>query len=222
MRFRNVLSLLVCCSGVALLFLRIAEAQTPARGVAQSAAQNRAWAAASQLHGNLAQVMRGILFPNSNVIFVAQSNNPADVKPAADPSMSTDPLTNTYGGWTAVENSALALAEAANLLMIPGRLCSNGRPVPLRNADWTKFVQGLREAGMTAYRAAQSKDQDKMLDAADAVAAACANCHNRYREKPGGIATVVCELRAIMSERFCQPTRTRQDSSLFASSVMLC
>ena len=173
---------------MATLLLGFAEPQTPTSRGTQARAQSGTAPATAQVHGNLAQVMRGILFPNSNVVFFAQSNNPADVKPATDPSTSTDPLTNTYGGWTAVENSGLALAEAANLLTIPGRLCSNDRPVPLRNADWAKFVQGLREAGMIAYKAAQSKNQDKMLDAADAVTTACANCHNRYREKPGGVA----------------------------------
>ena len=43
--------------------------------------------------------MRGILLPNSNVIFFAQGNDPADVKPAADPSSATDPLASPYGGW---------------------------------------------------------------------------------------------------------------------------
>jgi hypothetical protein len=27
---------------------------------------------------------------------------------------------------------------------------------------------------------------DKMLDAADVLATACANCHDKYREKPAG------------------------------------
>ena len=49
-------------------------------------------AASAQIHGNLGQVMRGILFPNSNVIFAAQSNDPTKVKPASDPSTATDPL----------------------------------------------------------------------------------------------------------------------------------
>ena len=35
---------------------------------------------------------------------------------------------DVYGGWQSVENAALALAESANLLMIPGRMCSNGKP----------------------------------------------------------------------------------------------
>ena len=65
--------------------------------------------------------MRGILFPNSNVIFFAQEDDPTKVQPAKDPSLSPNPLASTYGGWTAVENSARALSEAANLLILPGR-----------------------------------------------------------------------------------------------------
>ena len=137
----------------------------------------------AEVHATLAQLMKGILFPNSNVIFAAQNENPADVKPAADPATATNPLASTYGKWEAVENSGLALVEAANLLILPGRKCSNGLPVPLQNPDWAKFVQGLREAGMTTYQAAQAKNQDKILDAADAMTTACANCHDKYREK---------------------------------------
>jgi hypothetical protein len=133
---------------------------------------------------NLSQLMKGVIYPASNVIFAAQSTNPKDVKPASDPSLATDPLASTYGQWQAVENSALALYEAANLLTIPGRKCSNGKPVPLQNADWTKFVQGLRDAGTAVYKAAQSKDQDKIVDAADVMTTACSNCHDKYREKP--------------------------------------
>jgi cytochrome c556 len=118
------------------------------------------------------------------VIFAAQSENPADVKPEKDASMATNPLASTYGKWEAVENSSLAIAEAANLLTLPGRKCSNGRAVPLQNANWAKFVQDLRAAGMTAYKAAQSKNQDNILMAADVLTTACANCHEKYREKP--------------------------------------
>jgi hypothetical protein len=145
-------------------------------------------APAAQVHGTLLQVMRGILFPNSNVIFAVQGKNPADLKPVGDPSTATDPLLGTYGGWTAVENSGIALAEAANLLTIPGRKCANGRDVPLNNPDWPQLVQGLRDAGMKAYQAGQSKNEDKILEAADAMTSACSNCHDKYRDKPGGDA----------------------------------
>src|SRR5438128_2400855 len=122
---------------------------------AQPAAAPPLAAPAGQPQGDLRQVMRGILFPNSNVIFAAQDKNPADIKPAKDPTLATDPLASTYGGWTAIENSGIALAEASNLLTIPGRMCSNGRPVPIQNDDWKKLVQGLRDAGMSTYKAAQ-------------------------------------------------------------------
>lgn len=151
---------------------------------AQSRAPGRGGTPAPQVEATLAQLMKGILFPSSNVIFFAQGQNPADVPQAKDPSTATDPLADTYGKWEAVENSGLALAESANLLTIAGRKCSNGLPVPIGNADWPKLVQGLREAGMKTYQAAKSKDMDKILDAADAMTTACANCHEKYREKP--------------------------------------
>jgi hypothetical protein len=166
------------CAGLSFIMVP-ARAQTPAAAPARSAARGPAGGP----DANLGQLMKGILFPNSNVIFAAQNTNPADVAPAKDPSTATDPLANAYGKWEAVENSGLALAESARLLMVPGRKCANGRPVPLANPDWPKFVQGLREAGLKAYKAAQSKEQDKILDAADTMTTACANCHEKYREK---------------------------------------
>jgi cytochrome c556 len=176
MSMRRALSISLFLAGLAGLIVERSEAQSRAPG--------RAATPAPQVEANLAQLMKGILFPNSNVVFFAQSQNPADVTPAKDPSTATDPLADSYGKWDAVENSALAIAESANLLTIPGRKCSNGLAVPIGNADWPKFVQGLREAGMKAYKAAQSKDMDKILDAADAMTTACANCHEKYREKP--------------------------------------
>jgi hypothetical protein len=141
--------------------------------------------AAGQTHGDMLQVMRGVLYPNSNIVFAAQGTNPAELKQAADPATATDPLLSTYGGWTAVENSGIAMAEAANLLTMP-RKCSNGLEAPVNAEDWKMFVQGLRDAGMKAYQAGQSKNQDNVLDAADAVTTACANCHDKYRDVPGG------------------------------------
>ena len=143
------------------------------------------WIAGAQAPtlANLGQLMKGTLYPESNVVFAAQDQNPADVPRAKDPNMATDLLTSSYGKWEAVENSALAIAEVANLLSIPGRKCANGVDVPVQNADWAKFVEQLRDAGMTAYAAAQAKNQDRMIDAADVMTKACQGCHVRYREK---------------------------------------
>jgi len=162
-----------------------AGAKPPAATAAQAQAGRTGGAAAARyrVHGTLNQVMRGILFPNSNVIFAAQGDDPAAIAQDKDPSLSTDPLKSIYGGWAAVEDSGFALAEAANLLMIPGRVCSNGKPAPVGNADWAKFVAGLRDAGMEAVKAAQAKSQDAVLDVSDKVTTACSACHDVYREK---------------------------------------
>ena len=140
-------------------------AQTPATKAAP--AKTAAAAPAMQVTANLRQLMRGTLFPESNIIFAAQDQNPADVPPAKDPSTATNLLASSYGKWEAIENSALAISEVANLLMLPGRKCANGRDVPIKNADWPKFVQGLRDAGVVVYKATQTKNQDKIVDAAD-------------------------------------------------------
>ena len=157
----------------------LASAQAPA-GRGAAAQQPRVYA-------NMLQVMRAVLYPASNVIFTAQSDDPATFKPAARPSTSSDPFTSAYGGWEAVENAGLALAEAANLLIIP-RVCGNGRPAPVQNPDWQMWVQELRDAGMAAYKTAQTKNQDAILEAAGTVAEACLHCHQKYRQVPGGFA----------------------------------
>ena len=137
------------------------------------------------VYANLNQLMRGVLYPEANVVFSAQADNPGEIKfvPGHDPNMSTDPLTSSFGGWQAVENAALALAESATLLSIPGRRCSNGVPVPTKDPAWVAFTQEVRDASMKAFAAAQSKDQDKMIDTSEALSASCSGCHRKFRDR---------------------------------------
>ena len=157
-------------------------AQTASKGSASAKAPTPAM----QVHSDLNQLMRGVLYPAANVVFWSQNDDPAKAKrpPGQDPSLATDPLVSTFGGWQAVENAALALMESSNLLLIPGRTCANGLPVPMNDPAWSKFVQDLRDAGMKAYKAAQAKNQDQMIEVADTLSAACAGCHRKWREKP--------------------------------------
>ena len=161
------LSLMLAMCGLSLV------AQTPSTNAVQ------------EVHADLNQLMRGVLYPAANVVFSAQSDNPGDAKPVPgqDPSMATDPLTSTFGGWMAIENAALALTESANLLLIPGRLCSNGEPVPMKDPAWSTFVQQVRDAGMLAYKAAQAKDQDTLIDLSEKLSASCAGCHRKWRDR---------------------------------------
>jgi hypothetical protein len=48
-----------------------------------------------------------------------------------------------YAGWNAVENAAVAIQETANLIMIPGRKCGNGQPVPNDQEDFKKWASEL-------------------------------------------------------------------------------
>jgi len=143
-------------------------------------------AAAPQVKGSLNQVMRGILFPNSNILFDAQDKDPAAKPDPKDPAAAAHPFAGTYGGWEAVENSGMALAESANLLIIP-RTCANGKPAPIQNADWKMWVQELRDAGLEVYKAGQAKNEEVVLQAADALGTACLHCHAKYRNVPGGM-----------------------------------
>jgi hypothetical protein len=141
-----------------------------------------AQAPANKPVASLAQVMRGILFPNSNILFDVQSADPAEFGKKQSGAGATGAFSGIYTGWQVVENAALALDEAATLIGAPGRLCENGRPVPLQRPDWPKFTQELRAAAQKMYKAAQAKNRELASDTTNDVAAACENCHAVYRE----------------------------------------
>jgi hypothetical protein len=164
-----------------LIFTSVGAAQAPARGRGTPSPATR------PVTVNLAQLMRSILLPNSNVIFAAQQEDFASVTPVnesvLDPSLATDPIKGIYPGWEAVENASLALVEASGLITAPGRRCSNGRPVPRDDPQFTKMVDELRAAAAYAYGVAQTKSRDQILDAAEKLSVACSQCHLAYREK---------------------------------------
>jgi hypothetical protein len=175
---------------IVILFLSVIAAVSAQAPASRSPAPLGTTAAAIQqplVYATMLQLMRGTLYPQSNVIFTAQVEDPASFKPATHQSTSSDPFTSSYGGWEAVENSGMAMAETANLLLVP-RQCGNGKPAPIRNADWQMWVQELRAAAVGVYNAGQAKNDDAVLEAADKLATACLHCHAKYRNVPGGNA----------------------------------
>ena len=166
---------------VVAVTLAAAGCSAPSSGPAEAPAATAA-GPATKPYSNLAQLMRGIPFPASNLIFDTQTNDPAKAKEAGAAG-ATSAFSGVYGGWQAVENAAITLSETANLIMIPGRLCENGRPVPLDQADFKKAAQGLIDAGQATLKAAQSKNLDAMVEVSGTVADACAACHEKYRDK---------------------------------------
>jgi cytochrome c553 len=85
-----------------------------------------------------------------------------------------------------VENAAIALTEAPDLIMRPGRLCSNGKPAPVDRPDFVKYAQALREAARATLKAAREKNQEKVSDLTNNIADACVSCHTVYRNTPPG------------------------------------
>jgi len=141
--------------------------------------------------GNLAQVMRGIMFPSSNLIFNVQNQDPGAQKVGWEPGQTAfswaDWGAGIYSGWEMVDYAAIALADAAPLILTPRR-CENGKPAPVDRPDWIKFTQGVADAGRAAYKASQSRNRDAVIEATNQLADACLACHEVYRDKPGGSA----------------------------------
>ena len=134
--------------------------------------------------GNLAEVMRSILFPNSNILFDTQSRDPDAPPEEAGTGTVSATFAGIYTGWPLVETAAVALAESAQLIVMEGRLCQNGRPVPLGNADFMQYARDLVDVGKKAYEIAQTRDLEAMQDVTNDVAGACENCHTVYRRYP--------------------------------------
>ena len=159
--------------------------QAPASRPPAAAAQTMAFPPA----GNLAEVMRGILFPSANVIFDAQVVDPGAPRKKSSSSAS-DSLSvrfaDVYPGWQLVDYAAVALAESAPLMLTPGRRCENGKPVPVGRADWIKLTQDLADAGKAAYKASQSRNQDAVIEVSNQVSESCLNCHRAFRDGRGG------------------------------------
>ena len=137
--------------------------------------------------GTVNQVMRGILFPSSNVLFDVQTQDPGARGKGGtrgDAATTTARYGDVYEPWQMVDAAAIAIAESAPLLLTPGRRCENGKPAPVDRADWQQYVQGLVETGRAAYKASQTRDQATVGEVTNQISDACANCHRVYRDRP--------------------------------------
>lgn len=138
--------------------------------------------------GNLSQLMRGIMFPNSNILFTVQTHDPGEKKKAGDATFNGGFNwamwgNDLYSGWDIVDYAAIALAESAPLMLTPGRRCENGQPVPVSDPDWIRFTKEMAEVGKAAYRASQTRNQEKVSDITSDIADACLHCHQVFRDK---------------------------------------
>jgi S-disulfanyl-L-cysteine oxidoreductase SoxD len=141
--------------------------------------------------GNMAQLMRGVLFPSANMIFNVQRYDPATPPKANNQAKDAgfswvDWGAGVYTGWEIVDYAAVALGETSALMLTPGRRCENGRPVPVNDPDWIKFSNELYETSKAVYAAAQTRNQEKVSDITERLADMCLHCHQVYRDKRVG------------------------------------
>jgi hypothetical protein len=144
-------------------------------------------AAQTKTVGSLIQVMRGSVFRDANIVFDVQQADPgAPVKPnnSGEGTSTTSRFSNVYSGWQVVENAAVMLDESVDLMLKP-RLCANGIPAPIAQADYRRTAEGLRTVARDILKAAQAKDREKVNDLAGTLSEACAACHQIYRDPEG-------------------------------------
>ena len=170
---------------------QIAFAGSAAAAPPPASASAAAIALGSQPLGNMAQIMRGVLFPSSNIIFSVQGQDPAAPKPPYNPDAGgfnwADWGAGIYPGWEVVDYAAISIADVAPLLLLP-RSCENGKPAPVERGDWVKYTNELVDAARAVLKASQTRNQDNVSEATNQLADACLNCHVAYRDKEGGTA----------------------------------
>jgi hypothetical protein len=83
-----------------------------------------------------------------------------------------DLLPTTDAGWLVAENGAATVAEAGNLLMLPGR----GPDDP----EWRKYAAQMSALGLAALAAADARSEDRMMEVGARLDEACDACHLKY------------------------------------------
>jgi mono/diheme cytochrome c family protein len=141
--------------------------------------------------GTLNQLMRGVFFPNSNLLFTVQTRDPAAPVPPPDPAAKGAGFSvfewgqGIYTGWPVIENAAAALADASPWMLTPGLRCENGRMAPVTEADWIRFTEQMISVARRGYRLSQTKNQEAVAEWTGDLSDACAACHSVYRDVGG-------------------------------------
>lgn len=177
---------LVLCSTAALLVVLIV---TGCRRAGEAAAPETAMPPfANDL--TIKDLMLNVVDTNADVVWLSVTTVASDKG-----LVETRPKTDEE--WTRVKGAAITLAEAANLLMIPGRKVApddHKSEVPgieleghemdaLIAKDPQAFYRHARDlyaAAMLAADAADKKDADKVFEVGEAIEHACEGCHRAY------------------------------------------
>ncbi|MGE0590948.1 MAG: hypothetical protein AB7G23_03215 [Vicinamibacterales bacterium] len=112
------------------------------------------------------QIMNAITGPAATAVYEAVSTT-------IDADGITEVAPETDEDWAALADSAAALIESGNLLLMSGRAVDQG--------DWVTMTKAFMDAGQEALRAAEAQDTEGILTAGSTVNETCDSCHARYR-----------------------------------------
>lgn len=106
--------------------------------------------------GTMSELMVTVIRPASDALFYIETRTPKD-----------------GDGWTALEGQALMVAEAGNLLTLPGRARDQ--------EQWIADAGLMRDAGAAAFKAAKTRSVEAVAAVSDQLYESCVTCHRHYR-----------------------------------------
>lgn len=116
--------------------------------------------------GSVKQIMKGIVGPAATMVF-------SSVGSTVSAAGTEEKAPHSDAEWEAVADSAVALAEAGNLLMMEGRAVDKG--------EWIKMSQAMIDAAKIALKATEAKNAGDVLAVGEPLYVSCENCHRRYQ-----------------------------------------
>ena len=135
-------------------------------------------------------IMQSVVDPNADVVWLSVTT-----VQSAKGTVDTAPKTDEE--WAKVRHGAVALTEASNLLIVPGRHVARpgeksetpgvelepSEMEALINKDIPAFrmrAKALHDAGLAAIQAVDNKDAQKVFEVGEQIEQACENCHKQY------------------------------------------
>ena len=177
----------------AAVFLGVLVTVSACQSRTQSAASAPAPAPAQPEYtptATIKDIMLSVVDPNADVVWlsvttVQSSKGTVDTAPKNDEE------------WKKVRQGAIALTEASNLLIMPGRhVAAPGEKsetpgvelepsemevlINKDRASWEMRAKKLHEAGVAVLQAIDAKDSQKVFEVGEQIEQACENCHRQY------------------------------------------
>jgi len=183
---RFVMTGLVATSALALT---IAACSRPAEEAAAPSSPHLDY----QVVGTIKDIMEDIVDPASDILFDAVAT---DITAAGI----NEKRPQNDAEWKVVEASAMAIAEAANLLKMPGRKVAEDHEstqsdienapelttaeiaakIDADRARFARYASELQQTGIKTLDAARKKDPDELFALGEELDTRCENCHIEY------------------------------------------